>query len=291
MLKQIKTLGLSLIIGSMVITSVPTISFANNNNRVQQVTVDEKTYLNNLENVGKQTAEINLKQGDIDKLGTQDVFDLMKGMEEINTYSINDTNKCRLAIIEGLVDGGNVDIKPKEMLEMYNYMIEHDIDNVSKYEKEMKKVKKQEKKKSTKQKQTKKKSTKQKQTKTKVEKIKRPWSKKKRDQLVTQLVFSVLNDTVNLENLIVNQYAETGDDMADILYDIRLGLCEAIDKGVAQDPACEDLKIKPKEIGKLVDEWVEIEYATMNHKSLMRRMAQIQANKKIEEAFPGMKSE
>ena len=279
MLKQIKTLGLSLIIGSMVITSVPTISFANNNNRVQQVTVDEKTYLNNLEKVGKQTAEMNLKQGDIDKLGTQDIFDLMKGMEEINKYSINDTNKCRLAIIEGLVDGGNVDIKPKEMLEMYNYMIEHDIDSVSKYEKEMKKVKKQ----------TKKKSTKQKQTKTKVEKIKRPWSKKKRDQLVTQLVFSVLDDTVNLENLIVNQYAKTGDDMADILYDIRLGLCEAIDKCVAQDPAFEDLKIKPKEIGKLVDEWVEIEYATMNHKSLMRRMAQIQANKALEGACPEMK--
>ena len=277
MLKQIKTLGLSLIIGSMVITSVPTISFANNNNRVQQVTVDEKTYLNNLEKVGKQTAEMNLKQGDIDKLGTQDIFDLMKGMEEINKYSINDTNKCRLAIIEGLVDGGNVDIKPKEMLEMYNYMIEHDIDSVSKYEKEMKKVKKQTKKKSTKQ------------TKTKVEKIKRPWSKKKRDQLVTQLVFSVLDDTVNLENLIVNQYAKTGDDMADILYDIRLGLCEAIDKCVAQDPAFEDLKIKPKEIGKLVDEWVEIEYATMNHKSLMRRMAQIQANKALEGACPEMK--
>ena len=279
MLKQIKTLGLSLIIGSMVITSVPTISFANNNNRVQQVTVDEKTYLNNLEKVGKQTAEMNLKQGDIDKLGTQDIFDLMKGMEEINKYSINDTNKCRLAIIEGLVDGGNADIKPKEMLEMYNYMIEHDIDSVSKYEKEMKKVKKQ----------TKKKSTKQKQTKTKVEKIKRPWSKKKRDKLVTQLVFSVLDDTVNLEDLIVNQYAKTGDDMADILYDIRLGLCESIDKGVAQDPACEDLKIKPKEIGKLVDEWVEIEYATMNHKSLMRRMAQIQANKALEGACPEMK--
>ena len=279
MLKQIKTLGLSLIIGSVVITSVPTISFANNNNRVQQVTVDEKTYLNNLEKVGKQTAEMNLKQGDIDKLGTQDIFDLMKGMEEINKYSINDTNKCRLAIIEGLVDGGNVDIKPKEMLEMYNYMIEHDIDSVSKYEKEMKKVKKQ----------TKKKSTKQKQTKTKVEKIKRPWSKKKRDQLVTQLVFSVLDDTVNLEELIVNQYAKTGDDMADILYDIRLGLCEAIDKCVAQDPAFEDLKIKPKEIGKLVDEWVEIEYATMNHKSLMRRMAQIQANKALEGACPEMK--
>ena len=289
MLKQLKTLGLSLIIGSMVITSVPTISFANNNNRVQQVTVDEKTYLNNLEKVGKQTAEMNLKQGDIDKLGTQDVFDLMKGMEEINKYSINDINKCRLAIIEGLVDGGNVDIKPKEMLEMYNYMIEHDIDSVSKYEKEMKKVKKQTKKNSTKQKQTKKKSTKQKQTKTKVEKIKRPWSKKKRDKLVTQLVFSVLDDTVNLEDLIVNQYAKTGDDMADILYDIRLGLCESIDKGVAQDPACEDLKIKPKEIGKLVDEWVEIEYATMNHKSLMRRMAQIQANKALEGACPEMK--
>lgn len=284
MLKQIKTLGLSLIIGSMIVTSVPTITFADNS-KTQQVTVDEKTYLNNLEIGAKEMAEINLENWGGAKISTQDIFDLMKGTEEINKYSIDDINKCRLAIIEGLIEGGNADIKPKEMLEMYNYMIEHDIDDVDKYEKEMKKIEKQ------KQKQAKKKSTKQKQTKTKVEKIRRPWSKKKRKQLITQLVFSVLDDTVNLEELILNQYAKTDDDMADILYDIRLGLCEAIDEGVAKDPACENLKIKPEEIGDLVDEWVEIEYATMNHKSLMRRMAQIQANKKIEESFPGMKSE
>lgn len=284
MLKQIKTLGLSIVIGSMVITSVPTISFADNN-KTQQVTVDEKTYLNNLEIGAKEMAEINLENWGETKISTQDIFDLMKGTEEINKYSINDTNKCRLAIIEGLIEGGNADIKPKEMLEMYNYMIEHDIDDVDKYEKEMKKIEKQ------KQKQAKKKSTKQKQTKTKVKKIRRPWSKKKRKQLITQLVFSVLDDTVNLEELILNQYAKTDDDMADILYDIRLGLCEAIDEGVAKDPACENLKIKPEEIGDLVDEWVEIEYTTMNHKSLMRKMAQIKANKSVEEMFPGMKSE
>ena len=286
MLKQIKTLGLSLIIGSMMVTSVPTITFADNN-KVQQVTVDEKTYLNNLEKGAKQTAELNLENWDESKLDVQDVFDIMKNTEEINKFSIDDTNKCRLAILEGLIEGGNVDIKPKEMLDMYNYMIEHDIDDVDKYEKEMKKIEKQTKKKSTKQKQTKKKSTKQ--TKTKVEKIKRPWSKKKRKQLITQLVFSVLDDTVNLEELILKQYAKTGDDMANILYDIRLNLCKAIDEGVAQDPACEDLKIKPEEIGDLIDEWVEIEYATMNHKSLMRRMAQIDANKAIEETFPSMR--
>ena len=286
MLKQIKTLGLSLIIGSMMVTSVPTITFADNN-KVQQVTVDEKTYLNNLEKGAKQTAELNLENWDESKLDVQDVFDIMKNTEEINKFSIDDTNKCRLAILEGLIEGGNVDIKPKEMLDMYNYMIEHDIDDVDKYEKEMKKIEKQTKKKSTKQKQTKKKSTKQ--TKTKVEKIKRPWSKKKRKQLITQLVFSVLDDTVNLEELILKQYAKTGDDMANILYDIRLNLCKAIDEGVAQDPACEDLKIKPEEIGDLIDEWVEIEYATMNHKSLMRRMAEIDANKAIEETFPGMR--
>lgn len=284
MLKQIKTLGLSIVIGSMVITSVPTISFADNN-KTQQVTVDEKTYLNNLEIGAKEMAEINLENWGETKISTQDIFDLMKGTEEINKYSINDTNKCRLAIIEGLIEGGNADIKPKEMLEMYNYMIEHDIDDVDKYEKEMKKIEKQ------KQKQAKKKSTKQKQTKTKVKKIRRPWSKKKRKQLITQLVFSVLDDTVNLEELILNQYAKTDDDMADILYDIRLSLCEAIDEGVAKDPACENLKIKPEEIGDLVDEWVEIEYTTMNHKSLMRKMAQIKANKSVEEMFPGMKSE
>ena len=286
MLKQIKTLGLSLIIGSMMVTSVPTITFAGNN-KAQQVTVDEKTYLNNLEKGAKQTAELNLENWDESKLDVQDVFDIMKNTEEINKFSIDDTNKCRLAILEGLIEGGNVDIKPKEMLDMYNYMIEHDIDDVDKYEKEMKKIEKQNKKKSTKQKQTKKKSTKQ--TKTKVEKIKRPWSKKKRKQLITQLVFSVLDDTVNLEELILKQYAKTGDDMANILYDIRLNLCKAIDEGVAQDPACEDLKIKPEEIGDLIDEWVEIEYATMNHKSLMRRMAQIDANKAIEETFPSMR--
>ena len=286
MLKQIKTLGLSLIIGSMMVTSVPTITFADNN-KVQQVTVDEKTYLNNLEKGAKQTAELNLENWDESKLDVQDVFDIMKNTEEINKFSIDDTNKCRLAILEGLIEGGNVDIKPKEMLDMYNYMIEHDIDDVDKYEKEMKKIEKQTKKKSTKQKQTKKKSTKQ--TKTKVEKIKRPWSKKKRKQLITQLVFSVLDDTVNLEELILKQYAKTGDDMDNILYDIRLNLCKAIDEGVAQDPACEDLKIKPEEIGDLIDEWVEIEYATMNHKSLMRRMAEIDANKAIEETFPGMR--
>ena len=286
MLKQIKTLGLSLIIGSMMVISVPTITFAGNN-KAQQVTVDEKTYLNNLEKGAKQTAELNLENWDESKLDVQDVFDIMKNTEEINKFSIDDTNKCRLAILEGLIEGGNVDIKPKEMLDMYNYMIEHDIDDVDKYEKEMKKIEKQNKKKSTKQKQTKKKSTKQ--TKTKVEKIKRPWSKKKRKQLITQLVFSVLDDTVNLEELILKQYAKTGDDMANILYDIRLNLCKAIDEGVAQDPACEDLKIKPEEIGDLIDEWVEIEYATMNHKSLMRRMAEIDANKAIEETFPGMR--
>ena len=286
MLKQIKTLGLSLIIGSMMVISVPTITFADNN-KAQQVTVDEKTYLNNLEKGAKQTAELNLENWDESKLDVQDVFDIMKNTEEINKFSIDDTNKCRLAILEGLIEGGNVDIKPKEMLDMYNYMIEHDIDDVDKYEKEMKKIEKQNKKKSTKQKQTKKKSTKQ--TKTKVEKIKRPWSKKKRKQLITQLVFSVLDDTVNLEELILKQYAKTGDDMANILYDIRLNLCKAIDEGVAQDPACEDLKIKPEEIGDLIDEWVEIEYATMNHKSLMRRMAEIDANKAIEETFPGMR--
>ena len=286
MLKQIKTLGLSLIIGSMMVISVPTITFAGNN-KAQQVTVDEKTYLNNLEKGAKQTAELNLENWDESKLDVQDVFDIMKNTEEINKFSIDDTNKCRLAILEGLIEGGNVDIKPKEMLDMYNYMIEHDIDDVDKYEKEMKKIEKQNKKKSTKQKQTKKKSTKQ--TKTKVEKIKRPWSKKKRKQLITQLVFSVLDDTVNLEELILKQYAKTGDDMANILYDIRLNLCKAIDEGVAQDPACEDLKIKPEEIGDLIDEWVEIEYATMNHKSLMRRMAQIDANKAIEETFPSMR--
>ena len=284
MLKQIKTLGLSIVIGSMIVTSVPTITFADNN-KTQQVTVDEKTYLNNLEIGAKEMAEINLEKWGETKISTQDIFDLMKGTEEINKYSINDTNKCRLAIIEGLIEGGNADIKPKEMLEMYNYMIEHDIDDVDKYEKEMKKIEKQ------KQKQAKKKSTKQKQTKTKVKKIRRPWSKKKRKELITQLVFSVLDDTVNLEELILNQYAKTDDDMADILYDIRLGLCEAIDEGVAKDPACENLKIKPEEIGDLVDEWVEIEYATMNHKSLMRKMAQIKANKSVEEMFPGMKSE
>jgi hypothetical protein len=283
MLKQIKTLGLSLIIGSMIVTSVPTITFADNN-KAQQVTVDEKTYLNNLEKGARQTAELNLENWDESKLDVQDVFDIMKNTEEINKFSIDDINKCRLAILEGLIEGGNVDIKPKEMLDMYNYMIEHDIDDVDKYEKEMKKIEKQTKKKSTKQKQTKKKSTKQ--TKTKVEKIKRPWSKKKRKQLITQLVFSVLDDTVNLEELILNQYAKTGDDMANILYDIRLNLCKAIDEGVAQDPACEDLKIKPEEIGDLIDEWVEIEYATMNHKSLMRRMAEIDVNRAIEETFP-----
>ena len=298
MLKQIKTLGLSLIIGSMIVTSVPIITFADNN-KAQQVTVDEKTYLNNLEKGARQTAELNLENWNKSKLDVQDVFDIMKNTEEINKFSIDDTNKCRLAILEGLIEGGNIDIKPKEMLDMYNYMIEHDIDDVDKYEKEMKKIEKQTKKKSTKQKQTKKKSTKQKQTKkkstkqkqtkTKVEKIKRPWSKKKRKQLITQLVFSVLDDTVNLEELILNQYAKTGDDMANILYDIRLGLCKAIDEGVAQDPACEDLKIKPEEIGDLIDEWVEIEYATMNHKSLMRRMAEIDANRAIEEMFPGMR--
>ena len=276
MLKQIKTLGLSLIIGSMMVTSVPTITFADNN-KAQQVTVDEKTYLNNLEKGAKQTAELNLENWDESKLDVQDVFDIMKNTEEINKFSIDDTNKCRLAILEGLIEGGNVDIKPKEMLDMYNYMIEHDIDDVDKYEKEMKKIEKQTKKKSTKQ------------TKTKVEKIKRPWSKKKRKQLITQLVFSVLDDTVNLEELILKQYAKTGDDMANILYDIRLNLCKAIDEGVAQDPACEDLKIKPEEIGDLIDEWVEIEYATMNHKSLMRRMAEIDANKAIEETFPSMR--
>jgi hypothetical protein len=293
MLKQIKTLGLSLIIGSMIVTSVPTITFADNN-KAQQVTVDEKTYLNNLEKGARQTAELNLENWDESKLDVQDVFDIMKNTEEINKFSIDDINKCRLAILEGLIEGGNVDIKPKEMLDMYNYMIEHDIDDVDKYEKEMKKIEKQTKKKSTKQKQTKTKSTKQKQTKkkstkqtkTKVEKIKRPWSKKKRKQLITQLVFSVLDDTVNLEELILNQYAKTGDDMANILYDIRLNLCKAIDEGVAQDPACEDLKIKPEEIGDLIDEWVEIEYATMNHKSLMRRMAEIDVNRAIEETFP-----
>ena len=278
MLKQIKTLGLSLIIGSMIVTSVPIITFADNN-KAQQVTVDEKTYLNNLEKGARQTAELNLENWNKSKLDVQDVFDIMKNTEEINKFSIDDTNKCRLAILEGLIEGGNIDIKPKEMLDMYNYMIEHDIDDVDKYEKEMKKIEKQ----------TKKKSTKQKQTKTKVEKIKRPWSKKKRKQLITQLVFSVLDDTVNLEELILNQYAKTGDDMANILYDIRLGLCKAIDEGVAQDPACEDLKIKPEEIGDLIDEWVEIEYATMNHKSLMRRMAEIDANRAIEEMFPGMR--
>ena len=132
MLKQIKTLGLSIVIGSMIVTSVPTITFADNN-KTQQVTVDEKTYLNNLEIGAKEMAEINLENWGETKISTQDIFDLMKGTEEINKYSINDTNKCRLAIIEGLIEGGNADIKPKEMLEMYNYMIEHDIDDVDKY--------------------------------------------------------------------------------------------------------------------------------------------------------------
>lgn len=160
MLKQIKTLGIALVMGTMLVgcdSEVENIEIEDTNPVKQEQQVEEKvekqepikekkeekidkeTYLNNLENSGKQVAVILMEQFGIDELNEQHIFDNIKGTEEVNEYTFkDDINACRLAIIKGLIEGGNVNIKPEEMLAIYNYMIENDLYNVSDYYKIMK---------------------------------------------------------------------------------------------------------------------------------------------------------
>lgn len=160
MLKQIKTLGIALVMGTMLVgcdSEVENIEIEDTNPVKQEQQVEEKvekqeptkekkeekidkeTYLNNLENSGKQVAVILMEQFGIDELNEQHIFDNIKGTEEVNEYTFkDDVNACRLAIMRGLIEGGNVNIKPEEMLEIYNYMIENDLYNVGDYYKIMK---------------------------------------------------------------------------------------------------------------------------------------------------------
>lgn len=172
MLKQIKTLGLVLVIGSMLVgceSEVEDVEIEDTNPTKQEQQIEEKevkeevekqeskeekkeekeqtkkegkidkeTYLNNLEKGHTEFAAALIEKLEVDELNEQEIFDIVKGSEEVNEYTFNDDiDACRLAIMKGLIKGGNASIKPEDMLEMYNYMIENNIDNVNDYYKIM----------------------------------------------------------------------------------------------------------------------------------------------------------
>ena len=149
MLKQIKTLGIVLVIGTMLVgcdSEVQDVEIEDTNPTQQEQQVEEKeepkeekkidkeTYLKNLENSGKQFAVILMENYGLDQLNEQYIFNAIKDIEEVNEYTFkDDIDVCRLASMKGLIEVGNVNIKPEDMLKMYNYMIENNIDNVGDY--------------------------------------------------------------------------------------------------------------------------------------------------------------
>ena len=48
-------------------------------------------------------------------------------------FSKVNKDEGRLAYITGLIEGGNTDIEPEEMLTIYEYMIENNLTDVEKY--------------------------------------------------------------------------------------------------------------------------------------------------------------
>ena len=97
--------------------------------------LSEKEILNNFRKSGVEVASKNLEATNTDNLSIQDIFDIVKSTEDANKNMFSKVNKDegRLAYITGLIEGGNTDIEPKEMLNIYKYMIENNLTDVDKY--------------------------------------------------------------------------------------------------------------------------------------------------------------
>ena len=174
MLNNIKRLGLVLVIGSMMVgcsdvssTTTETVEQNREEMNVEQSNTNkeepkkeetkveekqeiekelsEKDILNNFRKSGVEVASKNLEASNVDNLSIQDIFDIVKSTEDVNKNMFSKVNKDegRLAYITGLIEGGNTDIEPKEMLNIYKYMIENNLTDVEKYyEKDKKEEKK-----------------------------------------------------------------------------------------------------------------------------------------------------
>lgn len=108
--------------------------------------LSEKDILNNFRKSGVEVASKNLEASNTDNLSIQDIFDIVKSTEDANKNMFSKVNKDegRLAYITGLIEGGNTDIEPEEMLTIYEYMIENNLTDVEKYYEKDKKEEKKE---------------------------------------------------------------------------------------------------------------------------------------------------
>lgn len=279
MLKQIKTLGLALIVGMLVgcedIESTE-IQETENVKQEQQVEKEIKTKedrIEQLEDISYQAVKSIVDEAGKDAIDQQFIFNMIKVTEDASEdpygYGLSQ-EEGRTAIITGISKAVKLDKSIEEILAAYESLNKPVIENKQE-DKNKKKV------------ETKNEEPK---TETKESELSKSLKGKSRNTKIRTIISQALETAtadVDWEEAYLKEYKETNIELSEFINTVVDKSIVAMMESVDSIPELAELEPTEKEIAETVSTYFTAEFSTLNTKNLMYRMVQIDEAKKIEE--------
>ena len=284
MLKQIKTLGLSLIMGIMLVGCSDVESTKIEDTKTNEIIYTEfdSDREQELANICHDGVMMDMESNDLESIDEEYIHDMIVELESISDdpYGHGLTkNQGRLAAIKGCLNAYNLDITAEEILN--NYIEKYDSESIE--EKELvKEESKVEEKKTEKEE-------------SKVEAIEKPKNKKERNSLVRTIITKAIEEGLNanggLLEMYVSYHKETGKDYGTFLEEIMISIHETVYEEVKTNKLYSELDITEKEVADIVAEVIGYQAALIDEKDRDRAIFNSQRQDIYDEMLTVEKSE
>ena len=269
MLKQIKTLGLALVVGCMMVGCSDVESTKIEDTKTNEIIYTEfdSEREQELANIFYDGIMMYMEGNDLESIDEEYIHDMIAELESISNdpYGHGLTkNQGRLAAIKGCLNAYNLDMTAEEILN--NHIEKYDSESIE--EKELvKEETKVEEKKTEKSKVEEKKTEKEE---SKIEAIEKPKNKKERNALVRTIITEAIEEGLNanggLLEMYVSYHKETGKDYGTFLEEIMISIHETVYEEVETNKLYSELDITEKEVAEIVAEVIGYQAALIDEK-------------------------
>ena len=259
MLKQIKTLGLSLIMGIMLVGCSDVESTKIEDTKTNEIIYTEfdSEREQELANIFYDGVMLDIESNDLESIDEEYIHNMIAELESISDepYGYGLTkNQGRLAAIKGCLNAYNLDMTAEEILN--NHIEKYDSESIEEKELVKEETKVEEKK-------TEKEET-------KVEAIEKPKNRKERNSLVRTIITGAIEEGLNanggLLEMYVSYHKETGKDYGTFLEEIMISIHETVYEEVKTNKLYSELDITEKEVADIVAEVIGYQAALIDEK-------------------------
>lgn len=259
MIKQIKTLGLSLIMGIMLVGCSDVESTKIEDTKTNEIIYTEfdSEREQELANICYDGVMMDMEGNDLESIDEEYIHNMIAELESISDdpYGYGLTkNQGRLAAIKGCLNAYNLDMTAEEILN--NHIEKYDPESIEEKEPVKEETKVEEKK-------TEKEES-------KIEAIEKPKNKKERNSLVRTIITKAIEEGLNanggLLEMYVSYHKETGKDYGTFLEEIMITIHETVYEEVEANELYSELDITEEEVAEIVAEVIGYQAALIDEK-------------------------